>query len=173
MAVTISGSTPTFSVATGYAGGTITQPSAVTASGTSVTFTGIPSWAKRITVMFSGVAGTSSTAPFIRLGTSGGVVSTGYLSYIQYGTSGGSSTVGFNTAGSYSAGNQQTGQLVITNITGNTWVATGLFTVNSLAVNQTYTMGSLALGGTLDRVSITFSSGTDTFNAGTINILYE
>jgi hypothetical protein len=33
--------------------------------------------------------------------------------------------------------------------------------------------GSLALGGTLDRVRITTVNGTDTFDAGSINIMYE
>lgn len=33
--------------------------------------------------------------------------------------------------------------------------------------------GDLLLSGTLDRVRITTANGTDTFDAGTINILYE
>jgi hypothetical protein len=35
------------------------------------------------------------------------------------------------------------------------------------------TGGSVTLSGTLDRVRITTVSGTDTFDAGSINILYE
>jgi len=37
-------------------GGSLTLATAQTASGTAVDFTGIPSWVKRITVMFSGVS---------------------------------------------------------------------------------------------------------------------
>jgi hypothetical protein len=33
--------------------------------------------------------------------------------------------------------------------------------------------GVLALGGVLDRIRITTINGTDTFDAGSINILYE
>ena len=33
--------------------------------------------------------------------------------------------------------------------------------------------GSIALGGVLDRIRITTVNGTDVFDAGSINILYE
>jgi hypothetical protein len=36
-----------------------------------------------------------------------------------------------------------------------------------------YGAGVISLGGTLDRVRITAANGTDTFDAGTINIIYE
>jgi hypothetical protein len=36
-----------------------------------------------------------------------------------------------------------------------------------------YASGGVALGGALDRVRITTVNGTDTFDAGSINILYE
>ena len=33
--------------------------------------------------------------------------------------------------------------------------------------------GTIALGGTLDRVRITTVNGTDAFDAGTLNVLYQ
>ena len=65
------------------------------------------------------------------------------------------------------------GALTLVNITGNTFVCTGM-TTNSASANESAVVsGSIALSGTLDRVRITTVNGTDTFDAGTINILVE
>ena len=50
---------------------------AKTATGTSVDFTGIPGWAKKITVMLNGVSTNGTSIPVVRLG-SGTVQTTGY-----------------------------------------------------------------------------------------------
>jgi len=60
--------------------GGLVSGTAVTASGTSVDFTGIPSWVKRVTVMFSGVSLSGTSSYLVQLGDSGGVENTGYLS---------------------------------------------------------------------------------------------
>ena len=78
MALSISGSSPSFS---SYQGGTITSGTAVAStSGTSIDFTSIPSWVKRITVMFNGVSTNGTSQVQIQLGA-GSVTTTGYLSY--------------------------------------------------------------------------------------------
>lgn len=157
-------------------GGAITSGTAVAStSGTSIDFTSIPSWVKRITVMFNEVSISGTANILIRLGTSSGFVSTGYISTSNIfnnasGSSGSSSTGGFllfDGDASYIL----SGTCVITLVSSNNFVAT-----HSLKVNTTNIIlgsGSLPLGGTLDRVRITTSNGTDTFDAGTINILYE
>jgi len=59
----------------------ITSGTAVAStSGTSIDFTGIPSWVKRITVMFSGVSTSGSSLIQLQLGDSGGVETTSYTS---------------------------------------------------------------------------------------------
>ncbi len=63
--------------------------------------------------------------------------------------------------------------MIITNITGNTWVEQGVFNNTVSAPYVTSTAGTKTLSATLDRVRITTTTGTDTFDAGTINILYE
>jgi hypothetical protein len=146
-------------------------------SGTSIDFTGIPSWIKRITVMFSGVSA-SGTSPFlIRLGTSGGIVSSGYNStgsgFAVGVTSSASSTVGFITRNGRTAGSVDFGVCQISNLTGNTWVINGGFASSATTENSTFSGGISNLGGTLDRIRITSVNGTDTFSAGSINILYE
>lgn len=147
-------------------------------SGTGIDFTGIPSWAKRITVMFSGVSTNGSNLYQIRLGTSGGIDSTGYDSAASYGDNSGTylvnSTTGFVPLPSSSAGAASLahGAFTITNITGNTWIAFGNFSTvgsNSAAACA----GTKTLSGILDRIRITTVGSTDTFDAGSINIMYE
>jgi hypothetical protein len=154
----------------------ISRGTSVTASGTSVDFTSIPSWVKRITVMFSGVSTNGTSLIQARLGTSGGVVSTGYTGYYSYVTNAGATSAFASTTGfvlqSAFAGNDISGTITITNITGNTWVAT----VSCGSAIATVTLqggGNVALSGTLDRIRITTGNGTDTFDAGSINILFE
>lgn len=141
-------------------------------SGTAIDFTGIPSWVKRITVLFDGVSGSGTSPIVIRLGTSGGVVSTGYVGRYGFGTSSVSNTTGFQISDSSLAADTVIGQLNIVNFTGNAWVMSGNFAQTNqgkLSVGN----GSITLGGTLDRIRITTVNGTDTFDAGSINILYE
>jgi hypothetical protein len=145
-------------------------------SGTSIDFTGIPSWAKRITVMFSGVSTNGSSLVEIRLGTSSGFVATGYL-----GASGNidaaavgstTSSTGMRTDNIANAGLARNGIFNCVLLTGNTWASTSIM-ANSTTALLGFAGSSVALSGTLDRVRITTVNGTDTFDAGSINILYE
>jgi hypothetical protein len=177
MAVTISGSTPTFSAATGYAGGVITSGTAVSASGTAVSFTSIPSWVKRITVMLQGISGNGSSDFLIRLGTSGGFVTSGYLGAASafgntVGTSNYTNGFGIYLTGQSGSGVIFHGLMTIDLINSNSWVEAGTF-ARSDGTNTSISAGSIALGGALTQVQVTFANGTDTFDAGTINILYE
>jgi hypothetical protein len=150
-----------------------TSGTAVTASGTSVDFTGIPSTAKRITVMFSGVSTNGSSFMQIQAGTSGGVVTSGYLGSSADGPTLGATsfTAGFGVRTGGAAAVVH-GQMTITNFSGNTWVAAGTFARSESAVFIS-SASTIALSSTLDRLRITTVNGTDTFDAGTINILYE
>jgi hypothetical protein len=147
-------------------------------SGTSIDFTSIPSWVKRITVMFSGVSTNGSSNFLVRLGTSGGFVSSGYsgsASVVSSGVSTSLFTTGFgiNQAG-MGAGYVGNGVMTICllNQSTNTWAQSGCFTQSDEA-RSSFTGGSVALSGTLTQVRITTVNGTDTFDAGSINILYE
>ena len=167
--------------ATGTVAGTtgtlypLVSGTAVSATGTAVDFTGIPSWVKRITVMFSGVSTNGTSSLLVRIGDSGGVATTGYqgaISAIVSGAASGptASSAGYILGGA-SASNQAIGHLTITNIAGNSWVASGVMYFSDVQVNQF--AGTRTLSGTLDRVRITTVNGTDTFDAGTINLLWE
>jgi len=144
-------------------------------SGTSIDFTSIPSWVKRITVVLQGVSTNGSSAYLVRLGTSSGVVTTGYVSsgnQLNPASSSTSSTAGIIFVID-NAGYICSGSLVFNNISSNTWVASYTASLTGVATGSAVGGGQIALGGTLDRVRITTVNGTDTFDAGSINILYE
>jgi hypothetical protein len=148
--------------------------SVASTSGTSIDFTGIPSWAKRITVLFSEVSLSGTSSVLVRMGTSGGIVSSNYLATGGASSVSGSaaitSTGGFPIYISDAAG-VLSGSIVISNITGTNWIATHAGKI-STAVFVTGG-GSCSLGGVITQVRITTVNGTDTFDNGTINISYE
>jgi hypothetical protein len=143
-------------------------------SGTSIDFTGLPAWVKRLTVMFNGVS--VSTSQFlIQLGTSGGVTATGYNggSTRFASTTLASATI---TTGAYYVNNTATtysGATVFTNITGNSWTWMGQLGTPSASEYLTITSGGVTLGSALTSVRITIVGGVATFTAGSVNILYE
>jgi hypothetical protein len=147
-----------------------------TTSGTSVNFTSIPSWVKRITVNLTSVSTNGSSDHLFQLGA-GSVTTTGYLgasSRINSATAASANyTTGFGL--NYGGGAGATilhGSIVFTLVSSNIWVGAGNFaTSNQNATN--INAGSISLSGTLDRIRITTVNGTDTFDAGSINIMYE
>jgi len=147
----------------------------VTISGTSVDFTGIPSWVKRITVMLSSVS-TNGTSPYlIRIGTSGGFETTGYLGAVSYGGSGATTwySSGFIAIQTNYAAVFHGGSIVLTHLGSGVWSQTGIISQNVTGAPY-FGAGSKVLAtSTLDRVRLTTVNGTDTFDAGYVNILYE
>ena len=155
--------------------GTITSGTLVAStSGTSIDFTGIPSTAKRITVMFSGVSTNGSSLMQVQIGDSGGVENTGYAGETwQANTNNAALTgSGFVIGVSNGATFITYGTLTINLLGSNTWVATGIFG-RTVTVDAVIIGASKTLSDTLDRVRITTVNGTDTFDAGTINIMWE
>lgn len=161
---------------TAWVQSTLTSGTAVSASGTSVTFSSIPAWVKRITVLSQGLSTNGTSNIQIQLGTSGGFVTSGYLGSCSFAgatnSCGGSNFTAGLPLGTNGSGDVRHGSVVINNITSNTWVATGI----SAQSNNTYSQfsgGSIVLSGTLTQLKIMTANGTDTFSAGTFNILYE
>ena len=152
----------------------ITLDTAVTPSSVAaVDFPDIPAGVNRITIMFDGLTKSGSDILLIQIGDAGGVETTGYEA--------GSQTVQLNSgiAGDYPAsgfpssvaGSIYYGQVMLSRLSGNTWVVMGVITNSS---NQTaYTAGSKTLSAELDRVRITTVAGADNFTAGTINVSWE
>jgi hypothetical protein len=146
-----------------------------TTSGTVIDFTGIPSWVKRVTVMFNGVSTNGTSNWLLQLGSasfsSTGYLGTGNVVVSGAATSGANYTNGFGVNSGNSA-NILYGCIRVFNISGNSWVAEGSL-ANSASVSTFFVGGSITLSGTLDRIRITTVNGTDAFDSGSVNILYE
>jgi hypothetical protein len=147
-------------------------------SGTSIDFTGIPSWVKRVTVMFDQVSTNGTAQLRVRIGPSAGVETSGYLGASQTTLSTAVNTqaftAGFDFYDGGAAGAVRNGVMTLSllNAATNTWVATATMGQSNEA--RVITLGgSKALAGALSIVRVTTANGTDTFDAGSINILYE
>ena len=142
-------------------------------SGTSIDFTSIPSWVKRITVMFNGVSTNGTSNYLVQLGDSGGIENTGYQSVAADRSDETQSTVGFIMSSGTIASIIIDGimQINLLNSSSNLWAEFGAVSGRDIRIWNF--AGSKSLSATLDRVRITTVNGTDTFDAGSINILYE
>ena len=150
-------------------------------SGTAIDFTGIPSWVKRITVMFNGVSAATTSALQIQVGDSGGVETTGYVvnTAVARGTYPGAAAADNTpTSGfvlqyySTSSNDSVSGHLILTNISGNTWIGSGVVGAGSANVDVWSVAGTKTLSAILDRVRLT-TVGAATFDTGSVNIMYE
>jgi hypothetical protein len=154
----------------------ITAATAQTASGTSVDFTSIPSWVKRVTIMVSTLSTSGTSALVIQIGDAGGIEATGYndtVACIATSTASVATTAGTGFAVVTFGANTDaaSGSFVLTKISGNAWTLAGIARCNGSRV--CYAGGSKGLSDTLTQVRVTTANGTDTFDAGSINIFYE
>ena len=142
-------------------------------SGTAINFTGIPSGTKRIKVMFSGVSTNGTSNILVRLGDSGGLETTGYLSSAAAGTSNVDSTAGFILTVGNGAAAVWGGSITfdLQDSASFSWVGGGVISAAGYIVR--ISSGEKALSAELDRITITTVNGTDAFDAGAINISYE
>ena len=151
----------------------IVRATAVSASGTAITFSGIPAWAERITIMLSGISLSGTANLQIQIG-SGSALTSGYVGQTWLGnTNNASYTSGFLLSATSLATYVYYGHATLTNITSNSWVFSAAAGVTTAGAAVTGGGSNTTLGGALDRVIITTSNGTDTFDAGTVNIIYE
>jgi hypothetical protein len=161
--------TPSF---TSYQGGAITSgTSQASTSGTAITFTGIPSWVKRVSLILGNVSTSGTSNLLVKLGTSGGIVSTGYVSRAALSGVSVNSTVGFIITYSVSASDISKGIITFDLLDStNLWIGAGILDGNA---NVQSSAGSVTLASALTQLQLTTVNGTDTFDAGSINILYE
>jgi hypothetical protein len=155
----------------------MTLATAQNATGTSVDFTGIPSWVKRITIMFNQVSTNGSSSPAIQIGDSGGVETSGYnatsslvFSSPQTAVYTTSFTIRVDAVSGWVIDGYVT--LNLLSSSANTWAIGGVLAAPTPSAYMTLVAGTKSLSATLDRVRIT-TVGGDTFDAGSVNILYE
>ena len=154
----------------------IVRGTSTSASGTTVTFTGIPSWVKRITLIVNALTTNGSSIGVCQVG-SGSITTTGYLGTGSGQANGGTGltvlvTAGFALGPDHASSYVQYGRIEIVNISGNIWVASG-FGGQSDTARWWGCGGSISLSGVLDRIAISTVNGTDSYNGGTVNIYYE
>lgn len=142
-----------------------------TTSGTTISFTSIPSWVKRITVMFNGVSTNGSSLLQVQIG-SGSLQTSGYSGSVSNASTNTNLSAGFlyNTVNGSSFSHN--GIMILSLIGSNIWTA---FSIDGFTGSASvhFMGGVVSLSGTLDRLAITTVNGTDTFDAGSVNILYE
>jgi len=142
--------------------------------GTVITHTGIPTWARRVTILYSGLS-TNGTNPIVIQAGSGTFKTTGYLGAAAVVEGATGYTVGFGIGNSnVSNADLHHGTIVLNllNADTNTWIASGT-AARSDSVEAGFTGGAVSLAGVLDRIRFTTVGGTDLFDAGVTNILWE
>ena len=140
-------------------------------SGTSINFTNVPSWAKRVTVMLNGVSANGTSSFLVQLGASS-IETSGYGGSASGGSSSSANSSGFIISSNQAASNVYSGIATIQNVTSNTWVIAGSTSGDGAYIATTFS-GNKTLSGTLAQLRFTTVNGTDTFDAGSINLTYE
>lgn len=142
-------------------------------SGTDVLFSSIPAGTKRITIMLDGVSKNSTAGILVQIGASGGIESSGYVSACSRTTAVATSSIGFAIIDAMIAANTINGAITLTLLKAstNTWVSSSNIALSGSSCASG--AGAKSLSGTLDRLRLVATNGTDTFDAGTVNIAYE
>jgi hypothetical protein len=147
-------------------------------SGTSIDFSSnIPTNVKRITILLDNVSTSGTSDLLIQIGDSGGIETSGYDSFSTYlfqtGSGKTSYTTGYGSDWGSTLGDRK-GAITLNNMSGNKWICTAVHTGKDGVNEGTIQMaGSKTLSGTLTQVRITTVNGTDTFDGGAINLMYE
>lgn len=186
------GTSAVTSVAPGTSGNVLTSNGTAWVSTTPITFTGgttttgntiftisVPSTVKRVTLMLTGVQTASGNSiPMVRLGSSGGLTTTGYAGqaggFAPVGATGvTTSSNGILLQNAYVSGNPLYGTIVCTSLGfSNYWLITGNLSNTGMTVSIVVAYG-VTLSGAMTQISLSTASGADTFNSGTIGVAYE
>lgn len=150
------------------------QTLTATTSGVAVEFTGIPSWAKKLTVTMHGTSTNGSSNLRFQIGPSGGVETSGYLSSSAIGTTSALDTAGFSLTAAVASNSVSSGiaTFVLMDAATNLWAYSATLGYSN-ASGVSASGGSKALAGALSRLKLAAVNGTDAFDAGSINLLWE
>lgn len=153
----------------------IRPQTAVSASGIQVDFTGIPTWANRITVTGAGLSTNGTANIALRVGD-GTFVGTGYLGAITTIAGATPATTNITASCPLLTGVTAAGVFrftcTITRHDGNTWVFSGGGSLSNTATTCAF-HSEITLSGALDRVRVFTANATDTFDLGTLAIAWE
>ena len=163
-----------YSAATGRAlTGNITLGSpTTTTSGTSHDYTGVPAGVKEILISFSGVSLSGTSDILVQIGDSGGFETTGYVSATATVTGNNSSTAGF-VFRMASGANVAYGHMLLSLVDAAAFQWASSHAARIAATTTCCGGGDKALSAELTQVRITTVNGTDTFDAGKVNVSYK
>ena len=153
----------------------LTSGTALSASGATVSFTAIPTWANRITVTLTNVGTVGAGIPAIRAGN-GSYENSGYTATnvnVNAGSTGGaaSALTSWDLITTGASGYVYSGTIIITKQSGLTYTISSQLSYATTAL--AFTSGYKTFSGLITQLQILMSTGADTFDAGTINIMYE
>ena len=148
---------------------------ATTTSGTSVDITSIPSGTKYIVLSLYGVSSSGTSNYIVQIGDAGGIETSGYTTNIcAYNGSGlANKTDGWNMHLGIAAAGAYYGSLILSLVDSstNSWQGFGQCNNNNSAY-MCHCVGGKDLSAELTQIRLTTTGGSDTFDAGKINVLY-
>lgn len=150
-----------------------------TQSGAFKDFSGIPSWARRVTLLLYGVSTTGASDLLIQLGSSATPLSSGYINCQSIfswasGIIGATSAAGvpiYNNSASY----LWTGRIVMDLLEPglHNWIVTATLNNTQVAPSSVVSSGLAPLTAALTMVRLTTASGVPTFDGGYASISWE
>jgi hypothetical protein len=146
----------------------------VPASGSVIPFGSIPPWVTRVKVLFQNVTRSTTSWYLIQLGTSAGLVTTGYSARFDFiGFSGVTNT---NAPGFFVNSGLASDSLILTwefNLfSPNIWITQCVGGQYAASSATCVGSGQVSLPGTLTQLSVLLN-GAGTYTGGNINIMYE
>ena len=123
-------------------------------------------------VSYESMSTTGASGVSLQIGDSGGIETTGYVCATGNGQTSTSEFPLTNAGGAAAAVYQGISILTLLNASTNTWAVSSQMARTDVLAILTVS-GSKSTSAVLDRVRIKTGNGTDTFDAGSVNILYE
>lgn len=155
-------------------GGRFNTGEIATTSGSSVTWSGIPAWVTKITILFNEVSTNSTDYLIVTIGDAGGLETFGYTQAGGVIVNAGNGAVTANTNGfaiyQGNAAQLWSGRMVIENLDGNTWAEShaGKSSTSRAGAGG----GVKTLSDVLTQVSFYGHLG-GTFDNGSVALIYE
>lgn len=157
--------------------GPLTEMGSQTSAGTNNVFSSIPSWAKKITVVFDAISLSGSANLLLQLGTSAAIESSSYASNCATVQSS-ATVITTDTFGIVTrlagTSNYASGIIDLIKIYGNFWIAKGAVRHFGASDFVSTVTGQKNLSGAIGQLRLISSNGTDTFkSSGAFNVFYE
>ena len=136
---------------------------------------GPPSWAKKATLVFDRLSTNGTAQILVQLGSTT-IQTTGYDSYSVALTNasaiaGNAVTSGFHLF-DQNAGSIRSGRMTLQLVSAAQWISDHTLAVSSVAAVLSGA-GSVTLAGVFDRLRLTTVGGTNTFDGGSVSVIYE